>query len=178
MTVQLFPQVTPSTTRAVAPTTGATLIPSRFSQNPFCPILADHGLSFEQLPAFSHVTDQFLDAAILFERAVALTPSNPSFVGQSASKVLIPAAGPPQLKIRLLKPITSMTLTVQGYGFVTLTLLDHHSETIEPPLIQRFRYATATAEAPTETITLADGRLRQVILESAQVFALTSLTWQ
>lgn len=178
MTFQLFPQVTPSTSRAVALTTEESQPPSRFSQPPLCPILADHRLSFEQLPAFSRVTDQFLDVAILFERAVALTPSNPSFAGQSASKVLIPAAGPPQLKIKLLKPMTSMTLTVQGYGVVTLTFLDHQAEIIEPLSVQRFRYTAATAEAPIETVALADGRLRQVILESSQVFALTALTWQ
>ena len=48
-------------------------------------------VNFQTLSSFERVSDQYQDWGLQFEGAIALTPSNPSFLSESDKVVLMPA---------------------------------------------------------------------------------------
>ncbi|MDJ0702216.1 MAG: hypothetical protein QNJ46_02955 [Leptolyngbyaceae cyanobacterium MO_188.B28] len=85
-------------------------------------------VNFQTLSSFEVVTDQYQNWGLQFEGAIALTPSNPSFLSESGAVVLMPEAGRKMIKIHLQRPLDHLTIAVRGAGVVNFIALGEEGQ--------------------------------------------------
>lgn len=88
-------------------------------------------LDFEDLTAFEPVTEQYSHFGLQFNGAIALEPSNPTFLPQSGTKVLMPLEHEMLLTASFEHPTSWVGAYVCGTGSVVLTAFDLDGNLIE-----------------------------------------------
>jgi hypothetical protein len=133
-------------------------------------------LPFHELTPFESVREQFADCGIVFEGAIALAPSNPSFYSRIPRVVLMPIAHRHAITITLKSRLPRITLKVRGYKDIRLTALDGSGHCLAHCKTFRYRYAE-THKAPLEELTIEGRRASGLILESSAPFVLEALSF-
>ena len=136
-------------------------------------------VNFQTLSSFEVVTDQYQNWGLQFEGAIALTPSNPSFLSESGAVVLMPEAGRKMLKIHLRRPIRHLTIGVRGAGVVNFIALGENGHCLNRCSIEgpqdNLTDKNSPAYLPQRRFDLAAQRLSVLILESEAPFIVESV---
>lgn len=130
-------------------------------------------LPFDQLTPYEPVSTQFTPWGIEFAAAIALYPSNPSFLSAVSDMVVMPTAS--TIEINLLKPLRHAGLRLRGHHDIRLKALSAKGEMIACKKIFCHRYSEAT-KAPLEILTLDLRRVRTLLLSSSVPFVLESFS--
>ncbi|MBD0268318.1 MAG: hypothetical protein ICV77_08490 [Cyanobacteria bacterium Co-bin8] len=133
-------------------------------------------LPFHRLTPFESVREQFAERGVVFEGAIALTPSNPSFYSQVPRIVLMPIAQRHAITITLKDQRPRISLKVRGYKDIRLTALDNSGHCLAHCKTFRYRYAEHD-KAPLEELTVESRRTGGLILESSAPFVLESFSF-
>ena len=81
-------------------------------------------LSFDQLKLFEPVMGQYKHLGVEFQGAIALQPSNPEFLPQSGTVVLIPQGNKMLISTSFKQPVALVRTLVCGSGSIVLTSYD------------------------------------------------------
>ena len=81
-------------------------------------------LDLEDLDGFTVLTDQFAESGVLFENAIAITPSNPAFPVRSGKRVLIGAPSAGWLSATFNQPVAWVGAYITGSKSVLISAFD------------------------------------------------------
>ena len=158
---------------------GAASSEQPFSERMASDLPAWDKVNFQTLSSFEVVTDQYQNWGLLFEGAIALTPSNPSFLSESGNVVLMPEAGRKMLKIHLHRPIRHLTIGVRGAGVINFIALGENGHCLTRCSIEGSQNDLSGENAPNylpqRRFDLAAHRLNVLILESDAPFIIESV---
>lgn len=136
-------------------------------------------VNFQDLTHFEMVVDQYQDRGLTFEGAIALIPSNPSFMSATGTVVLMPAAGRKMIKVYLQQPICHITIGVRGAGIVNCVALDVNGHCITRCSTDGPKANPTDHKAPTlfpqQEFNLTAQQLAVLILESDTPFIIENI---
>ncbi|MCG8367095.1 MAG: hypothetical protein MJA27_27635 [Pseudanabaenales cyanobacterium] len=136
-------------------------------------------VNFQTLSSFERVSDQYQDWGLQFEGAIALTPSNPSFLSESDKVVLMPATGRKMIKIHLRRSIHHITIGVRGVGIVNFMALGKNGHCLTRCSLDGQQSSltdnNTPAHLPQKQFDLAAQQLAVLILKSDAPFIIESL---
>lgn len=101
-------------------------------------------LDFENLKAFEEVRDRYRHLGVMFANAIALKPSNPAFIPQSGTFVLMPVGSQMAIDAYFEEPVSLVGTLVYSSTSVILKAYDRHgnylgqSNTANSPLMPNF----------------------------------------
>lgn len=131
-------------------------------------------LPLNRLSSYEPVTDQFMDYGLTVQGAIALRPSNPSFVDIVPAIGLMPLGQALAMRLTLVQPRAKLRLQLRGYQDVSLHAITAEGHRLTSAIIQRSRQQENN-QAPQEIITLQAENVRQVVIASSGIFLLTGL---
>jgi len=124
-------------------------------------------LPFEVLQPFQPVDRQFVDLGIGFTGAVALRPSNPSFLGPHGPGLgLTPSSGNQQVWLHLHRG--GVRVRVRGYR--PLVVCTYDAQGHPTPTGATYHQQDDTPGAPIHTVTVSGGSVAAVKLSSSAAY--------
>lgn len=131
-------------------------------------------LPLERLSPYEKVTDQFQDYGLLLQNAVAIHPSNPSFIYQPDQLYLLPLGNQCQLRLLFQRRFTRITLILQGYRDLRVEALDQAGHSLKAA-VQPLQRQAHPHQAPAHQVRLQNPRARQLIISSGSAFLVSCI---
>lgn len=136
-----------------------------------------HYLDLQDLSNFEVVNTQYRHHGLVFEGAIALRPSNPSFTDSANRLVLMPFPGCKTIRITLDRPLNQVSLWVKGFKPINLTALDqsHHCLTHCTTSDEFHRQDDRMVDLPVQLLAVHVHRITTLVIESSSPFVLAGI---
>jgi hypothetical protein len=131
-------------------------------------------LPFAELSPHELITDQFEVYGVSVQGAIAVTPSNPSFIEQTARLALMPLGQQAQMRLLLHQRFTTIGVHLRGYRDFRIDALDHDGHSLTAVIVHRHRQEPQH-KAPDETITVDAAKVAQLVISSSTSFVLAKM---
>ena len=141
-----------------------------------CQTQADNGqaLPLWRFAPYELVTDQLAAFGVTFKDAMAIMPSNPSFIDHSARCFLMPVGNQRQLRLTLQRRFQTVLLRMQGYQDFRVDVVDAVGHGLGQAL-QHPCCITHAARAPFQDIQVHAAFARDLLIASAGPFLLKAI---
>ncbi|MEO0987132.1 MAG: hypothetical protein AAFY20_16495 [Cyanobacteria bacterium J06639_14] len=130
-------------------------------------------LPIAYLDNFEKMASQFASLGLRFEDAIALRPSNPRFLNESGSMIIMPMGRNRSLKVKVEKSIPKMHLWLVGSQEITVSTLNAHGHCTAMAETSKVSRIEDDESYPEQSLTV-DTRMAKVLhIDSKAPFVLT-----